>query len=62
RIIVVSGAETGHESARALGAKAVLRKPVAPAEVLRAVRDVLAADPLGEHQPLPQGLGKRPAF
>lgn len=62
RIIVVSGAETGHESARALGAKAVLRKPVAPAEVLRAVRDVLAADPLGERQPLPQGLGKRPAF
>jgi two-component system, chemotaxis family, chemotaxis protein CheY len=41
-IVVVSGAETGHDTARALGAKAVLRKPVTPADLARVVRDVLA--------------------
>jgi CheY-like chemotaxis protein len=45
RIVVVSGAETNHDAARALGAKAVLRKPVTPSELARVVQDVLAGEP-----------------
>jgi CheY-like chemotaxis protein len=59
RIIVVSGAETGLDSARALGAKAVLRKPVAPSELARVVQAVLAGEPGGERPPLSQGESAR---
>lgn len=57
RIIVVSGAERGHDTARALGAKAVLRKPVAPAELTRVAQSVLAdvsvgAPPAADYVPL----------
>jgi CheY-like chemotaxis protein len=48
RIIVISGAESGHDAALALGAKAALRKPVSPAELTRVAQDVLA----GHAQPL----------
>lgn len=47
RIIVVSGAERGHDTARALGAKAVLRKPVALSELARIVQSVLADTSVG---------------
>jgi CheY-like chemotaxis protein len=42
RIIVVSGADHGHDTARALGAKAVLRKPVALSELTHIAQSVLA--------------------
>jgi two-component system, chemotaxis family, chemotaxis protein CheY len=45
RIVVVSGAETSHGAARALGARAVLHKPVTPSDLARVVRDVLAGEP-----------------
>src|SRR5229473_1095649 len=48
RIIVITGAESGHDTARALGAKVVLRKPVAPADLARIVQNVLAGEPAGE--------------
>lgn len=47
RIIVLSGAERGHDTARALGAKAVLRKPVALSELARIVQSVLADTSVG---------------
>jgi CheY-like chemotaxis protein len=52
RIIVISGAESEHDAARALGAKAVLRKPVSPAELTRVAQDVLAGT-VGREQPFP---------
>ncbi|HKW55492.1 MAG TPA: response regulator [Stellaceae bacterium] len=48
RIIVVSGADRGHDTARTLGAKAVLRKPVALSELTRVAQDVLADASVGE--------------
>jgi CheY-like chemotaxis protein len=48
RIIVVSGAERGHDTARALGAKAVLRKPVALSELTQIAQSVLADVSVGE--------------
>lgn len=44
-IIVVTGAASGHDQARALGAKAVLRKPVSLADLVRTVQQVLAGKP-----------------
>ena len=52
RIIVISGAESGHDAARALGAKAVLRKPVSLADLARVAQDVLAGA-AGRERPLP---------
>ncbi|HJT08354.1 MAG TPA: response regulator, partial [Stellaceae bacterium] len=48
RIIVVSGADRGHDTARALGAKAVLRKPIALSELTHIAQNVLADVSLGE--------------
>jgi two-component system, chemotaxis family, chemotaxis protein CheY len=45
RIIVVSGTESGFDAARALGAKATLRKPVTPSELARVARNILAGEP-----------------
>lgn len=42
RIIVVSGADSGHDTARALGARAVLRKPVALSELTHVAQNVHA--------------------
>jgi CheY-like chemotaxis protein len=52
RIVVITGAETGHDAARALGAKVVVRKPVTPSDLARIVQSVLAGEPGGE-RPLP---------
>ncbi|HWG79800.1 MAG TPA: response regulator [Stellaceae bacterium] len=48
RIIVVSGADRDHDVARALGAKAVLRKPVALSELTHTAQSVLADISLGK--------------
>jgi len=45
RIIVITGAESGHDAAQAFGARAVLRKPVSPSELARIVQNVLAGEP-----------------
>ena len=58
RIIVVSGAETGLDAAHALGAKAVLRKPVAPSDLARVAQGVLADGRSGERSPLPKQESK----
>ncbi len=42
RIIVVTGAERGSDQARSLGARAVLKKPVTPADLVQTVQRVLA--------------------
>lgn len=42
RIVVITGAERGLDQALTLGAKAVLRKPVSPADLVRTVQQVLA--------------------
>src|SRR5690348_17316362 len=57
RIVVVSGAETSHGAARALGARAVLHKPVTPSDLARVVRDVLAGEPADA-----RSEADRPAF
>jgi CheY-like chemotaxis protein len=59
RIIVVSGADSGHDAARALGAKAVLRKPVALSELAHIAQNVLAGVGVGE-PPAPGYVPLRP--
>ncbi|HEX7967468.1 MAG TPA: response regulator [Stellaceae bacterium] len=45
RIVVITGAERGLDQALAFGAKAVLRKPVSPADLVQTVQRVLADKP-----------------